>query len=172
MNLEHLMRDYAGYNLWANTKITNWLKEKPQSILKQSALSSYSSIESTVFHILYAENEWATRLKYEDARFNPTMIYQKSTGELFAEFIQQSKELSEYVANLSGSDLTEDVSFSVPGFGEFSMKRFEMLQQCFNHSTYHRGQIVTLGRNLKITDAPATDYFFYLEEKKSAGEII
>jgi uncharacterized damage-inducible protein DinB len=52
------------------------------------------------------------------------------------------------------------------------MKRFEMLQQCFNHGTYHRGQIVTLGRNLKITDAPATDYFFYLEEKKRAGEII
>ena len=166
------MRDYAGYNLWANTKITNWLKEKPESVLKQSALSSFASLESTVFHILYAENEWATRLKYEDARFNPTMTYQKSTAELFAEFIRQSKELSDYVANLSSPDLTEVVSFSVPGFGEFSMKRFEMLQQCFNHSTYHRGQIVTLGRNLKITDAPATDYFFYLEENKSAGKVI
>jgi uncharacterized damage-inducible protein DinB len=32
---------------------------------------------------------------------------------------------------------------------------------CMNHSTYHRGQIVTMGRNLGFTDAPMTDYNFY-----------
>ncbi len=31
----------------------------------------------------------------------------------------------------------------------------------FNHSTYHRGQIVTIGRGLGYKDAPMTDYNFY-----------
>jgi uncharacterized damage-inducible protein DinB len=33
--------------------------------------------------------------------------------------------------------------------------------QVMNHSTYHRGQIITIGRNLGFTDAPMTDYNFY-----------
>jgi len=31
-----------------------------------------------------------------------------------------------------------------------------------SHSTYHRGQIITIGRNLGMTDAPMTDFNFYL----------
>ncbi|MFB6801427.1 DinB family protein [Peribacillus butanolivorans] len=30
-----------------------------------------------------------------------------------------------------------------------------------NHSTYHRGQIITIGRNVGLTDAPMTDFNIY-----------
>ncbi|WP_366512826.1 DinB family protein [Kordia sp.] len=30
-----------------------------------------------------------------------------------------------------------------------------------NHSTYHRGQIVTMGHQLGFTKAPFTDLFFF-----------
>jgi uncharacterized damage-inducible protein DinB len=40
-------------------------------------------------------------------------------------------------------------------------RNFEYIMHYANHSTYHRGQVVTIGRNLGFTDAPMTDYNFY-----------
>jgi uncharacterized damage-inducible protein DinB len=39
-----------------------------------------------------------------------------------------------------------------------------MILHCVNHATYtyHRGQLVTMGRSLEFTDALMTDYMFYL----------
>jgi len=36
-----------------------------------------------------------------------------------------------------------------------------MPQHCINHGTYHRGQIITIARNIGITDPPTTDYNYY-----------
>ncbi|WP_315819131.1 DinB family protein [Paraflavitalea speifideaquila] len=42
-----------------------------------------------------------------------------------------------------------------------------------NHSTYHRGQVVTIGHQVGLKDAPITDYMFYLLKVKpaSAGKL-
>lgn len=39
--------------------------------------------------------------------------------------------------------------------------RYEFLHHCLNHSTYHRGQVVTIGRNVSLCDAPMTDFNYY-----------
>lgn len=39
--------------------------------------------------------------------------------------------------------------------------RFEFILQIVNHSTYHRGQIITIGRNVGLIDAPMTDFNVY-----------
>jgi uncharacterized damage-inducible protein DinB len=40
-----------------------------------------------------------------------------------------------------------------------------MIHHCMNHSTYHRGQIVTIARNLELTDPPSTDFMRYVRLK-------
>ncbi len=57
-------------------------------------------------------------------------------------------------------DLLEKVYLDTP-WVKGEMPRYEFLQHVFNHSTYHRGQVVTIGRNIDITDAPMTDYNFF-----------
>jgi uncharacterized damage-inducible protein DinB len=53
------------------------------------------------------------------------------------------------------------VFFTSP-WAEATRGRFDFIQHAMNHSTYHRGQLVTIGRNLGYIDAPMTDYNFYL----------
>ncbi len=46
----------------------------------------------------------------------------------------------------------------------FSQFAFEMIQHCLNHSTCHRGQLVTVARQSDPEDIPASD-FVYCERK-------
>src|SRR5262249_46343090 len=76
--------------------------------------------------------------------------------------IKQSEEFVAYVNSLADVSLQESCSFSIPTVGDFNRSAFEIIQHCMNHSTYHRGQIVTIGRNVGLNDAPMTDYMVYL----------
>jgi uncharacterized damage-inducible protein DinB len=42
---------------------------------------------------------------------------------------------------------------------------YEVLQHAFNHSTYHRGQVITMGRQLGFEDGVMTDFYEYLKVK-------
>jgi uncharacterized damage-inducible protein DinB len=57
--------------------------------------------------------------------------------------------------------MQEEVAFTSPWISG-KAARSEYLLQVLNHSTYHRGQVITIGRNVGLTDAPMTDYNFYL----------
>ncbi len=90
--------------------------------------------------------------------------------EVFAGLVAQSETLAAYAQSLNVESLQEQCPFSIPYVGDFVRPRFEMIQHTVNHSTYHRGQIVTIGRNVGLTDAPMTDYMFYLLMAKHKTE--
>jgi uncharacterized damage-inducible protein DinB len=82
------------------------------------------------------------------------------TDEIIRGLTVQSKALADYVSTLSEKELLKEVYLDTPWVkGELS--RYEFLQHVFNHSTYHRGQITSMGHHLDLHDAPMTDYNFY-----------
>jgi len=38
----------------------------------------------------------------------------------------------------------------------------DMIHHCMNHSTYHRGQLITIGRQAGLQDPPRTDFIYYV----------
>jgi uncharacterized damage-inducible protein DinB len=42
---------------------------------------------------------------------------------------------------------------------------YHVLHHIFNHSTYHRGQLVTMLRQLGSKDIPATDFIAFVKKK-------
>jgi len=61
---------------------------------------------------------------------------------------------------LSEADLLQEIHLDTP-WVKGVLPRYEFIQHVFNHSTYHRGQAVSIGRMLGYEDAPMTDYNFY-----------
>lgn len=45
---------------------------------------------------------------------------------------------------------------------EYKQTFAQIIMHCMNHSTYHRGQIITCMHQLKITEIPQTDFIYYL----------
>ena len=162
ISLATLVQDYAIYNQWANETLVNWLKTKPAEVMSQEVASSFPSIRETLIHIWDTERFWFSVLKQIPAPLSFRMHgFDGTLEDVFNGITEQSKELTDYIKTLDDFELAEAVSFDTP-WVKGTQARFEFAHHCLNHSTYHRGQLVTIGRNVGFTDAPMTDYSFYL----------
>lgn len=161
MSLQKLMGNLAGYNLWANTAIAEWLKLKPIAFLHQEVPSSYPCIAKTIQHILETEKFWLTVLQKTPEQL--PVRWQKvdcEKEEIVNELVMQSQNFSAYVNTLSEEQLLEPCKIDTSWIkGE--QPRYEFIQHCINHSTYHRGQVITISRSIGLTDPPTTDYNYY-----------
>ncbi|ASZ10370.1 DinB family protein [Chitinophaga pendula] len=160
--LATLVKDYAAYNAWANKTLINWLRTKPEELMDASVASSFHSINKTLQHYLEAQQYWLAIIKDEAPELS---TYQRTapipTAALFDLVVEQSAAFSDFVATLNDEDLQESVLI-VTEYFQSNRDKFEYIQHVMNHSTYHRGQIVTMGRHIGLTDAPMTDYNFFL----------
>jgi len=165
MTLESLLKDHADYNLWANTQFVNWLKTKPLELMEREIPSSYPTLRDTLIHIWGAEQIWLERLRlippttFLAHRFNGTV------EDVFEGIVRQSEEFANYLQDLPDADFQEICTFKLLNGTEDSRPRSKMIHHCLNHSTYHRGQIVTMARTLGLTDPPSTDYIKYVRLK-------
>lgn len=168
MSLKKLMTNYASYNVWANQQHINWLSTKTDEQLQHEIPSSYPSIIKTLNHIWGVEEYWfsiITKTQDFTQRFG---IEELHRDEVFKGMMNRSELILNKVLSFSEEDLNEEIKVVSPWF-KSNQCRYEYIQHVINHGTYHRGQIVTIGRNIGITDAPMTDYnaFNVMKESKT-----
>jgi uncharacterized damage-inducible protein DinB len=160
--LASLVRDIVTYNAWANQTLINWLKTKPEDVFTKEVASSFPSLKETLAHIWDTERFWLASINQMPAppsfRFQP---YKGTLNELFESMLKESEAYEAYIHSLSEEELVEIVNFDTP-WVKGAKSRFEFTYHAMNHSTYHRGQLITIGRHVGLTDAPMTDYNFYL----------
>lgn len=153
-----LMKNYSNYNLWANATLVGWLRTKPEALVEQEVLSSFPSIKLTLLHIQVTERYWFSVLNKTEFQFE-SAEYQ-TLDDLYVGFLEQSVALADYVNAMNEEQLVDNTLVVNPWF-QCDFQNFDYVMQVMNHGTYHRGQIITIGRNLGFTDAPMTDYNFY-----------
>lgn len=73
---------------------------------------------------------------------------------------RQSKNLAVYITAIHEDRFNEKTEIQSPWFTS-GFQNFEYVLHVFNHSTYRRGQIITIRHNLGVIGAPMTDYNFY-----------
>ena len=149
------------YNLWANTRIVQWLKSNNQKLATMSCKSSFSSILETINHICDGQIFYLSALKQRSIE----KVRNNSPDGAFNGLISQSKEFSEYVKS-QDMDMLGEFRFVNLKFFEGSLPQYELIQHCMNHSTYHRGQIITIGHQLGLNKAPSTDMLLYIIERE------
>ncbi len=160
MSLKKLMTNYAQYNLWANDQFINWLSTKTDEQLHAEIPSSYSGILKSLHHIWAVEEYWYSVIceKIEFVNLYTQPIPDKH--EIFQGLRNRSKILADDVQAFSENQLLKNLEVNNPWF-KANYERYEYIQHLFNHSTYHRGQIVTIGRNVGILDGFMTDYNYF-----------
>lgn len=159
MSLKKIMSNYADYNLWVNQQFVNWLSPKSDELLYAEVSSSFSTIMKTLDHIWSTEEYWFSVIS-ETAPTEKKAENELSRDQIFEGLLNASAKLKQFIHSLSEEDLVKEVKITNPWF-ECELPISEYLIQVINHGTYHRGQIVTMGRNIGITDASNTDYNFY-----------
>lgn len=159
MSLKKIMSNYADYNLWVNQQFVNWLSPKSDELLYAEVPSSFSTIMKTLDHIWSTEEYWFSVISQKDVS-QKKAENELSKEEIFEGLLNSSAKLKHFINSLSDEDLSTEIKITNPWF-ECELPIADYLIQVINHGTYHRGQIVTIGRNIGITDASNTDYNFY-----------
>ncbi|RYD97738.1 MAG: damage-inducible protein DinB [Sphingobacteriales bacterium] len=160
MSILKLMTNVANYNNWVTQQYLNWLAAKTDEALNAQVPSSFPSILLTLDHIWQTQEYWVDIItESKSFVFNPDRS--GSTKEtIFEGYAASSKRLADYVARLSEAEVEKTVRIEQEYFS-CNYEKYEYIHHIINHGLYHRGQIVTMGRVVGITDAPMTDYNFY-----------
>ncbi len=165
MRLDSLLKDYAEFNLWANSKMVAWLREKPLALLRQEIPSSFPSLEKTLLHICDGETVWLERLNKRKITEFPSTHFKGTEEEVFTRLMTSSQKFRDHVFLLEEADFSSACEYLQFNGEHYSTPVGEIIQHCMNHGTFHRGQLVTMGRSLGLTDPPKTDFIHYLREE-------
>lgn len=158
MTLELLLKDYVAYNLWANTRYVEWLRAAPAELMTREVPSSFPSLHLTFLHIWSAEDVWLKRLEGIEPTQFVAASFTGTTTEVFEGLLHNSLKFRDFVTSCETGFFekkTRYVHYTGTVYEQFNA---QIIQHCMQHSTYHRGQIVTIARSLGLTNPPKTDY--------------
>ena len=150
-----LLHEYVRYNLWANTRFVERLSAEPDAVLDAPVPSSFPTLRRTLLHIRDAENAWVCRLMNEAVPWPADPDTDINSLLLF------SKRFHDLVLACDERLLAEQRSYkTLKGDPQRSLV-WRMVHHCLNHSTQHRGQVITQMRALGLGDIPANDLVVY-----------
>ena len=109
-----------------------------------------------------AEMIWLSRLEGTKLSWPPTAQFKDPAID---DFLKTSGELLNFVESKSEEYIHAETSFKDSKGNPYHMNNAGILMHVMNHSTFHRGQLVTMMRELGITELPQTDLIKYLRGK-------
>jgi uncharacterized damage-inducible protein DinB len=163
--MKELLNQYASYHFWANKQLLDVVLKLTATQQQQPIESSFGSIYSTLLHILDAESIWWQRLKLTEHIIKPSDTKTFTTDELVAEILVHSQQWQNWVSKASDVQLQHVFAYQNNKKEQFKQPIYQMLLHLFNHGTFHRGQLVTMFRQLKITKIPSTDFVTWARKK-------
>jgi uncharacterized damage-inducible protein DinB len=159
--MKELLHSYTNYNLWANTRICNVLEKLEEALLDKEVTSSFNTIRATLYHVWGAEFIWYKRLHGESLAVWPFEDFKGPFAEAQIEILKQSEDFVKYVFSFSNELLESKIEYSNMEGKKFNNKICNIILHVMNHSTFHRGQIITMLRNLGVTELPSTDFIMF-----------
>jgi uncharacterized damage-inducible protein DinB len=162
--LKELLLNYVTYNLWANKRLCGVIKELTPELWNKELKSSFKTIKLTLLHIWDAQLIWHLRLEGNSLTTWPSETFRGTNEELIEHLLKQSSLFIDYIKQKSDSELNQRCSFTDLRGNNHNIKISDILQHCMNHSTFHRGQLVTMLRELGVKKLIQTDYITYIRE--------
>jgi len=153
------------FNFWATNRLFTVLEGLTEEQYARDLGSSHGGVKGTLAHILASHEMWFSRWQGNpspttiDANGGPTLAEAKQ----FWNEIQQ--KLTAFVNGLSEDDLQKPIRYTNTKGETYSTPLVQMMQHLVNHATYHRGQIVTMLRQLGVKPTN-TDMIFYFRQQK------
>ncbi len=163
--MKKILAHYAAYNLWANNRLVEVINNLTDEQVDRDITSSYPSIRKTVLHLWDVENIWWQRMKLAEVQVWQSDHFSGSLMELNNNLLVLSKQWKEWIDIATEAALEHEFIYRNSKKDQFKQPVYEMLLHLFNHQSYHRGQLVTMLRQVDVTNIPNTDLISFLRKK-------
>ena len=163
------------YDRWANGRVLQSASALSPEEFTRDLGGSFRSVRDTLVHIIGGEWIWLRYWKdppsssavladlktRRDLLFNPDSFL--NVGAVQLKWAEVEKE---QIAFLDG--LTDDLLEKMLPFRATQVRLMHLMQHVTNHSTYHRGQVALMMRQLSA-EPVATDFHEFLVEGSRQG---
>jgi uncharacterized damage-inducible protein DinB len=159
--LKELLLTQTGYSAWATRQLLNACAPLTLEQLDRALGASHSSILRTFRHMHDGERVWLIRL-VESGIWRQPM--NPSPEQSFESLVKSWPAIwggyTQWLESASDADLTLEVSTLLPD-ATLPGPRWQFALHAVNHSTLHRGQIISMLRTHGVPP-PNTDLISYL----------
>jgi len=159
------------YDRWANHRVFEAASALSAEQFTRDLGGSFRSVRDTLVHIIAGEWGWLTYWKEVspnsafladlkrqlDALFNPDAF--PNFAAVQSKWAEVEKEQVEFVNRVTNESLEKMLPFRTT-----QVRLAHLMQHLANHSTYHRGQVALMMRQLDA-EALATDFHVFLLER-------
>ena len=149
------------YNVWANDKFIDCLLGVDEGILTTQTKSSFSTILETCKHIWFGELGWMSRMNNQGWQTTEIDNFQGTPSELFSSWQNTSKVYIKFAEEAELDVTTHFVHDDIA----YDIMRQDIITTIITHGNYHRGQLVTMLRQLGVEKIPKTDYIEWVREQ-------
>lgn len=158
------IRELYAYNEWANKRMFEAVRRLSPDEFGREIKSSFPSVRETMQHMISAEWIWLSRWKGVSPSKWPENWDTSSFASLQSIWNDLNRDLIDFVRSLAESDLNKEIAYQNIKGDPFSNLLWQMMRHVVNHSSYHRGQITTLLRQLG-KESVSTDMIVFFREK-------
>jgi len=163
--MKQIITQLASYTIWANKLVLGVINSLSQEQQNAELASSFRSLYKTVLHMWRAEAIWWNRLNLQDKTEVPAETLQVDFAILSQHLLQQNKKWEFWLKDVAEETLNQEFAYCNSKGEQFEQSVHEILIHVFNHSTYHRGQLVTMLRGLYVEKIPPTDFILFTRKK-------
>jgi uncharacterized damage-inducible protein DinB len=159
--------ELSEYNIWANDRVCSWMDKISDEQWNRIVISSFDSIYQTILHIAASEKIWLERLEKSMVSEMLTKTFNGSKWELIKTWKEISQNFKTFIQNMPEDLLSQNLYYRNTRGEEFNQPYYQLLAHVFNHTTYHRGQVVSMLRQVGFTDLNSTDMttFYRIQNK-------
>jgi len=155
------------YNRWANAQMFDAVSRLTAAQFTKDLGGSHPSVQETLAHILAAEWIWLKRWQGTSppALLDPADF--PSLDALRVRWAEVERDQADFVGGVNDESLKRVIAYVNTKGETWRYPLRQMMQHVVNHSSYHRGQVATMLRQLGAEPAP-TDlllYFDYLSKQ-------
>jgi len=162
--MKQLLQQYAAYNIWANKRIIETATQLSEEQVNKEIVSSFPSVYKTVLHLMEVENVWWERLKLVE---HTTLSgwYTGNFDEMSKKLLALSHQWHNWIKDANDANITHVFAYYNSKKEFFKQPVYEMLLHLFNHQTFHRGQIITMFRQLGLDKIQPSDFIVFTRKK-------
>ena len=151
------------YNGWANRQVLDSAAALTAEQFTKPLASSFSSVRDTLAHIWGSEWLWLERFQGRSPSSLPDLGQFNDISALRARWQEDEARLNKFVIALTQDVLNKIHEYRTLNFGQYKNPLWQSMQHMVNHGTYHRGQIITLLRQLDAKPLSSDLIHFYRE---------
>lgn len=157
------VRTLYAFNRWATGRLLDAARRLTPQDFTRDLGTSYRSVRGTLVHLVWAEWIWLRRWRGE----SPKQVFAQEefadAEAVASRWREVEREQRAFLDGLTDDRLPVRLAYENLQGERWEYPLLHMLQHVVNHSSYHRGQVVTLLRQLGHTPPP-TDFLVFFDE--------